>query len=205
MNPFRHPAPDSAEGLRILHLPGWQDSDPAHWQAQWWPRPGHEKLEQADWHWPRRGDWMARLDEALQGDDLRPVLLVAHSLGCQLVAAWAAHSRLTSRIHAALLVAPPDTERADTPPQLHNWRPMRRQRLPFRALAVISSDDPYCDEARARALCADWGAQVWAAGPRGHLNSASGLGDWPQGWALLQALIRGEPAPAAPGPARRED
>lgn len=201
MNPSRHPAPDSVEGLRILHLPGWQDSDPAHWQAQWWQRPGHEKLEQADWHWPRRGDWMARLDEALQGDDLRPVLLVAHSLGCQLVAAWAAHSRLTSRIHAALLVAPPDTERADTPPQLHNWRPMRRRRLPFRALAVISSDDPYCTEARARALCADWGAQVWAAGTRGHLNSGSGLGDWPQGWALLQALIRGEPLPAAPGPA----
>ena len=49
---------------------------------------------------------MARLDEVLLEDDT-PAVLVAHSLGCQLVSAWAAHSRLTARVHAALLVAPP--------------------------------------------------------------------------------------------------
>jgi predicted alpha/beta hydrolase family esterase len=184
------PAPPHA--VRILHLPGWLDSDPGHWQARWWGRPGHEKLEQSDWQWPRRGDWMARLDEVLlAGNDqpARPVVLVAHSLGCQLTAAWAAHSRHTARVHAALLVAPPDTERGDMPPQLHNWRPMSRARLPFPAIAVVSSNDPYCDPARARGLCADWGAEVVDAGAAGHLNTASGLGDWPQGWALLQRLL----------------
>ncbi|MBK3018659.1 hypothetical protein FKK32_29435, partial [Klebsiella pneumoniae] len=42
--------------------------------------------EQADWQWPRRGDWMARLDEVLQQDarlQTQPAVLVAHSLGCQ--------------------------------------------------------------------------------------------------------------------------
>ncbi|HMW21922.1 MAG TPA: alpha/beta fold hydrolase [Burkholderiaceae bacterium] len=176
-------------GPRCLHLPGWLDSDAAHWQARWWQRPGHEKLEQADWQWPRRGDWMARLDEALLGPDARPVLLIAHSLGCQLVAAWAEHSVHTAHVAGALLVAPPDTERPDMPPQLHNWRPMRRARLPFPALAVISSDDPYCDPERARGLCADWGAEVIEAGARGHLNATSGLGDWPEGLALLDRLV----------------
>jgi predicted alpha/beta hydrolase family esterase len=134
---------------------------------------------------------MARLDDVLlsgQGPDERPVVLVAHSLGCQLVAAWASHSRHTGRVRSALLVAPPDTERADMPPQLHNWRPMRRGRLPFRAVAVVSSDDPYCDRLRALGLCADWGAEVVEAGPRGHLNAESGLGDWAAGLALVQAL-----------------
>jgi len=27
------------------------------------------------------------------------------------------------------------------------------------------------------------------AGPRGHLNTASGLGDWPEGQVLLQSLL----------------
>jgi len=61
----------------------------------------------------------------------QPAVLIAHSLGCQLAAAWAEHSQHTARVHAALLVAPPDTEREDTPPNLFNWRPIVRTRLPF--------------------------------------------------------------------------
>jgi predicted alpha/beta hydrolase family esterase len=172
---------------RVLLLPGWQDSGPSHWQSRWQAAHGFEKVEQDDWLWPRRGDWMARLDEVLLAES-RPALLVAHSLGCQLVAAWVAHSRHTARVAGALLVAPPDTERADMPPQLHNWRPMRRQRLPFAALAVLSSDDPYGEAERMRSVCADWGATVVEAGPRGHLNGESGLGDWPEGVKLLHRL-----------------
>jgi predicted alpha/beta hydrolase family esterase len=173
--------------LPVLILPGWQNSGEGHWQTLWEQRHGWTRVQQDDWMWPRRGDWMARLDEVLLG--LRtPVLLAAHSLGCQLVAGWAEHSRHTARVAGALLVAPPDTEREDMPPHLHNWRPLRRPRLPFPAIAVISSDDPYADPGRMRALAADWGAEVVEAGPRGHLNADSGLGEWPEGVALLQAL-----------------
>jgi uncharacterized protein len=177
-------------GYRILLLPGWLGSGEGHWQTRWVALHGFETIEQDDWTWPRRGDWMARLDEVLlTGPDLRPVVLVAHSLGCQLVAAWAAHSRHTGRVRCALLVAPPDTERADMPPQLHNWRPIRRGRLPFPAVAVVSSNDPYCAPERAAGMCADWGIPSVQAGPHGHLNDTSGLGDWPQGLALLAALV----------------
>uniref|UniRef100_UPI00286CA4CC RBBP9/YdeN family alpha/beta hydrolase n=1 Tax=Roseateles sp. TaxID=1971397 RepID=UPI00286CA4CC len=61
---------------RILLLPGWQNSDPGHWQSLWEQAFGYERVEQADWDWPRRGDWMARLDEVLLADP-RPALLVA--------------------------------------------------------------------------------------------------------------------------------
>ncbi|RZU00861.1 RBBP9/YdeN family alpha/beta hydrolase [Rivibacter subsaxonicus] len=172
---------------RVLLLPGWQNSGPDHWQSRWQALHGDHRVEQDDWHWPRRGDWISRLDEELLADP-RPALLVAHSLGCQAVAAWAAHSRHTSRVRGALLVAAPDTERADMPPQLHNWRPMVRARLPFAATLVASSDDPYCALDRSTGLAADWGAALVLAGACGHLNGDSGLGDWAEGRALLEAL-----------------
>ena len=171
----------------VLLLPGWLNSGATHWQTRWESRYGYQRVDQADWQWPRRGDWMARLDEVLQ-QQTQPVLLAAHSLGCQLVAAWAAHSRHTSRVRGALLVAPPDTERADTPPQLHNWRPIVRQVLPFHGLVVSSRDDPFCSPQRSAEMAADWGAAVSDIGDCGHINGDSGLADWPQGHAWLMAL-----------------
>ncbi len=183
----KHKANPEPSTPSVLLLPGWLNSGPAHWQSRWEALQGHRRVEQADWEWPRRGDWMARLDEALL-ESPQLVLLAAHSLGCQLVASWAAHSRHTDRVAGALLVAPPDTERDDTPPNLFNWRPIVRQRLPFASLAVVSSDDPFCSLDRARAMAADWGSELVDIGARGHINGDSGLGDWPEGLALLQRV-----------------
>ena len=176
------------EPLRFLLLPGWLDSAPTHWQSRWEALHGCERVQQDDWIWPRRGDWMARLDDVLQSSE-QPAVLIAHSLGCQLTAAWAAHSRHTARVRAALLVAPPDTEHESTPPNLFNWRPIARAPLPFASTAVISGDDPYCAPQRAAGMAHDWGSAVISIGPRGHINGDSGLGDWPEGWALLQSII----------------
>jgi predicted alpha/beta hydrolase family esterase len=175
------------DGTRVLLLPGWLNSGPQHWQTRWERLHGWQRVEQADWQWPRRGDWMARLEEVVVDSDA-PVLLAAHSLGCHLVAAWAAHTRHADRVRGALLVAPPDLDQPQTPPQLRGWRPVVRQRLPFAAVAVLSSDDPYGALPVTQQLAADWGARVVLAGARGHLNGESGLGDWPEGVALLQGL-----------------
>ena len=181
--------PSAGPDVRRLLLPGWLDSGPGHWQTLWEAQGGFQRVVQADWQWPRRGDWMARLDEVVQQDP-RPAVLAAHSLGCQLVAAWAAHSRHTAAVRGALLVAPPDTEREDMPPQLHSWRPIVRQRLPFPAEVVYSEDDPYCRPARALEMAAVWGAQARCLGAAGHINADSGLGAWPEAQAWLQGLPR---------------
>jgi predicted alpha/beta hydrolase family esterase len=180
---------------RHLLLPGWLDSDAAHWQSRWERLHGCERVLQDDWVWPRRGDWMARLDEVLQAQPAAGAnaVLIAHSLGCHLVAAWAAHSRHTARVRAALLVAPPDTDRDDMPPNLFNWRGVVRRPLPFRTAVVISSDDSFCTSARAAGMARDWGGDAIEIGAFGHINGASNLGDWPAGWALVQALARGQP------------
>jgi uncharacterized protein len=185
----------AAPGLHVLVLPGWQNSGPRHWQSRWEALYGDVRVEQSDWMHPLRGDWMMRLDEAigeLEAREPQPqVALVAHSLGCQLVAAWAAHSRKTARVRAALLVAPPDVERDEVRGVLHSFVPIVRERLPFPSLAVISTDDPFCALDRARTMATDWGSQVLELRQRGHLNSDSGLGDWPEGRQLLADLLAG--------------
>lgn len=175
----------------VLLLPGWQNSGAAHWQSRWETLHGHQRVAQHDWMHPLRGDWMTRLDEAVQAA-AQPVVLVAHSLGCLLVAAWAAHSRHTTRVGAALLVAPGDAEREDLP-ALHSWRPIERSRLPFPALLLGSRNDPYCAFDKAQSLAQAWGAHFIDCGEAGHINADSGLGDWPQGHALLQRLVQAEP------------
>jgi len=179
-------------GPRVLILPGWLNSGPVHWQTRWEQRHGFTRVSQADWEWPRRGDWMARLEEVLLEGN-RPAVLVAHSLGCHLVAAWAAHSRHTARVQAALLVAPPDVERESLPPQLQGWRPAVRRRLPFAATVLYSEDDPYGTAACVRALASAWGARAVSVGKAGHVNGDSGLGDWPVGLGHLRGLTGSAP------------
>ena len=173
--------------LRVLLLPGWLDSGPGHWQTLWESRHGDIRVVQSDWLWPKRGDWMARLEDVLL-DDETPALLAAHSLGCQLVVAWAAHSQHTARVQGALLVAPPDLEREDMPPNPLPWRPIVRHRLPFASIVVTSSDDPYGAADRSAQMAHDWGAARVDIGARGHINGESGLDDWPAGRGLLDSL-----------------
>lgn len=169
---------------RVLLLPGWLDSGPGHWQSRWQALHGFERLEQSDWVWPRRGDWMARLEEALL-EVGAPAVLVAHSLGCHLVAAWAAHSVHPHLVRAALLVAPPDLDRDDLPPQIATWRPIVRRHLPFEAKLVYSESDPYCSARSALGMAADWRCAAQSLGAAGHINSDSGLEDWQEGRAWL--------------------
>ena len=181
----------------VLVLPGWHGSDAAHWQSRWEAVHGDRRVNQHDWVRPLRGDWSARLEEEVIAAPA-PVVLVSHSLGCILVAAWAAHSQNTAKVRAAFLVAPGDLERDDLRQMIPGWAPIVCRRLPFPSLLIAAGNDPYCDAVRSHAMAADWGARFVDAdasgigGTGGHLNGESGLGDWPAGRALLNELIREE-------------
>ena len=175
---------------KILLLPGWQDSNPEHWQSLWEARHRYTRVVQHDWLRPLRGDWITRLEEVvLATPENSPICLVAHSLGCMLVAAWAGVSRNTHRVRCALLVAPGDVERDDVRDRLPSWSPVARQTLPFPSLLVGSRNDPYCQPERARSFAQSWGSRFMDGGALGHINSESGLGAWPQGHDLLLKLI----------------
>ena len=179
-------------GPQVLILPGWQNSGPDHWQSRWQTAHGYQRVEQHDWLRPLRGDWIARLEDVL----LRcraPTVLVAHNLGCLLVAAWASHSRNAHLVRAALLVAPGDAAREELRPILASWSPVPMQTLTFKSILLGSRNDPYCSFERAKTFASAWGSEFIDYGHRGHINAESGLGDWPEGQAWLQALVAGRP------------
>ena len=173
----------------VLVLPGWENSGPRHWQSIWEQRHGYRRVDQHDWMKPLRGDWVARLEEMVLDCD-EPAVLVAHSLGCILVAAWAAHSRHTHHVKAALLVAPGDVEQPAIREQIPTWSPIELRRLPFPSVLLASRNDPYCAFDRSRGFAQAWGAQFMDYGDCGHINADSGLASWPEGHVLLQDLMK---------------
>lgn len=174
----------------VLILPGLYNSGPEHWQSYWErAHSGFHRVEQDDWERPRCADWAARLEDAVR--EAGPgAVLVAHSSSCALVARWAETTELAVR--GALLVAPSDTEAPSYPEGPEGFDPMPRGRLPFPSIVVASTDDPYVTLERAEGFARSWGSELVSIGPAGHINSASGLGEWPEGFALLERLRRWE-------------
>lgn len=173
--------------VNVLILPGWQNSGPDHWQSLWELEHGYRRVEQHDWMRPLRGDWVARLEDVLLQSD-EPAVLVAHSLGCLLAAAWAEHSRNTHLVKAALLVAPGDSEGEELSTVLISWAPMPLKKLPFKSILIGSRNDQYCSIKRAHQFAKAWGADFIDYEERGHINAATGLGAWPHGHQILTQL-----------------
>jgi predicted alpha/beta hydrolase family esterase len=171
---------------RFFIVPGLGSSGPAHWQTYFErENPAFTRIQQREWDAPDRAEWVDTLEQALAGEDLANVVLVAHSLGCATVAHWAvAHGH---RIKGALLVAPSDvdTARFATFPTT-GFGPMPLQRLPFPSTVVTSTTDDWVSAARARQFAEAWGSELVNIGPAGHINAASGFGDWPAGLALAE-------------------
>ncbi|UOQ55055.1 RBBP9/YdeN family alpha/beta hydrolase [Hymenobacter cellulosivorans] len=173
----------------ILTVPGLGSSGPEHWQSLWEHLYGYQRVEQREWDAPRRPDWVATLAQAVQAAP-GPVVLVGHSLACSTIAYWA-WQHAASKVHGALLVAPADTEQADFPAEAVDFAPMPLRELPFPSIVVASTNDEYVTLARATEFARAWGSRLVNAGALGHLNSTSGLGQWPAGHALLQELVAG--------------
>jgi len=182
----------------VLVIPGWQNSGPQHWQSLWENQnPIFLRVQQKDWQTPKRADWLQRITEDVKRAP-GPIVFAAHSIGCMAIAHWAsahwdkAEPQLVSKIKGALLVAPADVNRKDTPPELLDFAPVPLAPLPFPTVVVSSNNDPYLSSDRAREIARAWGSRFVDIGAAGHVNGDSGLGDWPEGKRLLRMLIEGE-------------
>jgi predicted alpha/beta hydrolase family esterase len=101
-----------------LIIPGWGNSGPGYWQSLWAEDlPNATRVEQREWINVALDDWVDTLNHYVR-DCRALVVLVAYSLSCILIEPWASRCA-TSRVQAALLVAPTDVEDANTvPPEL---------------------------------------------------------------------------------------
>ena len=174
---------------KVLILPGWEGSGPSHWQMRWVSQWAYQVLEQHDWMRPLRGDWLARLEDVVSELEA-PVYLVAHGLSCIQVAAWAPISAHRHKVAAAFLVAPSDVEASHLEDVFSSWRPIELKALPFKSMLIDSPNNPDCSAARATHFAKCWGSQYLRLGESGHLNAESNGGDWPEGHALLNDLMK---------------
>jgi uncharacterized protein len=159
----------------LIIVPGLGGSGEQHWQTHL-ERSFLDatRVHQDDWDRPELTRWAERLASAVQAQP--GAVLVAHSLGCPLVAHLAAWQP-DLPVAAALLVAPADVESAHhTPDHTRCFAPIPRLALPFRSIVVASTNDSYMAFDRCRDLATAWGAEFIDVGPCGHINVASGFG-----------------------------
>jgi predicted alpha/beta hydrolase family esterase len=177
----------------VLIVPGLRDAVPGHWQAllakklarvREVPPMGREDLSCA-----RRVAALEREAAAIEG----PIVVVAHSGGVHTALHWARRS--TRSVRGALLAAPADFERPmpegyPTVAELDaaGWLPMPIAPLPFPSIVAASRNDPLCRFHRACEMALNWHSRFIDLGEVGHLNPASGFGEWPQALALAAEL-----------------
>ncbi len=171
-----------------LILPGFGNSDPGHWQSLWQlENPGFKRVMQHDWINPICSEWIASLEKSVAVIDDR-VVLIAHSLGCLLVAHWAAQTNL--KIKGALLVAPPNPTSESFPEEIVGFSEIPLQTFTFPSIVVASSDDPYGDLEFTKSCATSWGSRFINAGALGHINTSSDVGAWSEGYSLYQQLAK---------------
>jgi len=171
----------------VLLVPGIGNSGPDHWQSRWEVQgESYQRVQQRDWDNPVCSEWVESLEAAARHAGSRAVI-AAHSLGCLLVAHWLASTSL--EVSGALLVAVPDPSGPSFPKQASGFSPVPRRPLACPSIVVASEDDPYGSVAFAKQCADSWGSRFVGIGSAGHINAASGLGDWSEGHRLLRDLI----------------
>lgn len=180
----------------ILIVPGLRDHVAGHWQtlleAKLAPRRkvrsvpplALDKLSCA-----RRVEAIEQALACIAG----PVIVVAHSGGVIMLLHWA--QKYQRALRGALLAAPPDFE---TPlpagyPTLESlrangWLPVPRAVLPFPSIVAASSNDPLASLGRVEQMAQEWGSRLVQLGAVGHLNPASGFGEWDRAEEFIAQL-----------------
>jgi serine hydrolase len=182
----------------VLIVPGLRDHVAEHWQTllaarlprvRSVPPMGREDLDCA-----ARVEAIDRELAAIEG----PVIVVAHSGGVIMVAHWARKHRRP--IHGALLATPPDFEQPmpEGYPTMDalaacGWLPVPRDPLPFPSVVAASRNDPLGRFERVAELAHAWGSRIVDLGKIGHLNPASGFGEWPQAEEFIRELSMTDP------------
>ena len=173
----------------ILLIPGYGEMLPGHWLQRWRDKmPTAREVKQEELYQPSKETWMAKLLEEIEASN-KPVVLVAHSLGCILVAHGA--ESLKGKVHGAYLVAPSDWDRPGLIADFDggDFAPVPTDPLPFPSHLVASRNDPYCTFERAQGLAAAWGATFQDAGEAEHINAESGHGPWPEGMLSFAGFL----------------
>jgi predicted alpha/beta hydrolase family esterase len=174
----------NGDPVRLLVIPGLNDSGPAHWQS--WLQ-GHYsrhavRVEQEDWARADLARWARRIELTLARHPGTRWVAVAHSFGClALLRHLAQHGE---GVAAALLVAPADPAKFGVAGQLP------QSALAISSVLVASETDPWMKFDAVCAWAGVWGSPVINLGDAGHINTEAGFGPWPQARTLVEQMVQ---------------
>lgn len=170
-------------------VPGHGNSGPEHWQTYFESTgTNFKRIDQKDWNTPVCEDWVSNINNKISGCNPKSVILIGHSLGCSAIAHWAVSYKI--KIKGAMLVAPSDVEVTQHTYPSTGFLPVVSDKLVFKSILVASSNDPWVSLDRARFFAANWGSKFIDIGNAGHINSASGYGNWNMGFEILKQLSK---------------
>ncbi len=175
------------EKINIYTIPGLYGSGPDHWQTHWEKLYGYTRIEQADWNNPDYNKWYNNLFEKISSSGEQSVVLVAHSLGCHLIAK--SYPQLKQWIKGIFFVAPPDLD-ADV---------LKKNLSGFKSVPVVfecpswlvySENDPFASVQYSKKMGLNYEMKCINVGLKGHINSYSNIGNWDEGIWLLNQMLK---------------
>jgi len=165
----------------ILIVPGRGDASPLHRQSRWQDKMSTaRRAEQNNWDHPACSAWTAWLKSEIRVA-VKPVILVAHSVGV-LTVAHAARDWQAGKVAGVFLVGLSDWERPEMEQAYpgHGFAPVPLDRLGCPAFVLASSNDPACGVEKAERWAQAWSARFAVAGDTGHFDESDGFGPWPE-------------------------
>jgi uncharacterized protein len=184
----------------VLIVPGLRDQVEEHWQTLLASR--LPRVRSVAPMGRRQLDCEARIRAIEEAADAieGPIIIIAHSGGVIMVVHWALRTRCR-QILGALLATPPDFEQPmpagfPTIADLSDggWLPVPRIPLAFPSIVAASRNDPLADYDRVATLADCWRSRLVDLGEVGHLNPASGFGEWPDAVSFIDELAAGAAA-----------
>ena len=170
-------------------VPGLGGSGVNHWQTLFEKsEKNFQRIEQKNWDAPDLNEWSDNIDKAISAYDPQNVILVGHSLGCLTIATWAIH--YNKKIKGALLVAPPDIELLREKANIVLLDKISTSRINFPTILVASTTDHWATIERAESYANNWGSKFINIGAAGHINDASGHGEWKEGLDILYSISK---------------
>ena len=174
--------PALADAPLVLLIP----NDHAERDTPWIARlerdlPNCRRLDLGMWENPHRNTWVNKINLAIHRAD-KPVVLVAHGLGCVALAWWAEFESPAygDPVTAALMLSPPDVDRPGIDPRLARFSSCPRQPLPFESILVADKQSPAPARSTLCTLAQDWGSTFMEVeGVSSYCDTPSSLTSWP--------------------------
>lgn len=168
-------------------VPGYTNAGPKHWMSYIEKKYSNcIRVEQDNWEAPS-SDWVEKLNQFIE-ETSNDIILLGHSCGSVAIAQWAS-SYSSSKVKAIILVAPADIEQSDIP-AIRAQGKLPTQNLGIKSLMIYSDNDEHLSTQRATYLAKMWGCETHLLHNAGHIHTAAGYGDWPDGEKLFEKFTK---------------